>query len=254
VFSIFGPASASFTSWSLQAASAIPTTTDLFSCVVSSTKCTLTDSGVPSGNVVQASSPGAGIAHFAGSTQAVTSSAVNLANSDVTGLLPSANIAPGTTFQTGGYNGNSGIAPTANHTYCVGFTIPPGGLSVGHISIYVETDDASNNSDVGIYTGSPGGTGTLRAHIGAQTTSSTGSQNFAFSGGTQTIPGGPGWLCFTTASTHFNFSADANAQTFYQLGDISATATSGGVLNSTVTLPGVSINTSGQGPQFVLYP
>lgn len=42
---------------------------------------------------VVASSPGAGIAHFAGSTQTVTSSAVNLASADVTGALPNANLA-----------------------------------------------------------------------------------------------------------------------------------------------------------------
>ena len=39
---------------------------------------------------VVASSPGVGIAHFAGSTQTVTSSAVNLASADVTGILPAA--------------------------------------------------------------------------------------------------------------------------------------------------------------------
>ncbi len=45
---------------------------------------------------VVASSPGVGIAHFAGSTQTVTSSAVNLAGADVTGNLPAANVAAGT--------------------------------------------------------------------------------------------------------------------------------------------------------------
>jgi hypothetical protein len=40
---------------------------------------------------VTASSPGVGIAHFAGSTQAATSSAVNLASADVTGVLAVAN-------------------------------------------------------------------------------------------------------------------------------------------------------------------
>ena len=40
---------------------------------------------------VVASSPGLGIAHFAGGTQTATSSAVNLAGADVTGVLPPAN-------------------------------------------------------------------------------------------------------------------------------------------------------------------
>jgi len=58
------------------------------------------DSGILPANVVQASSPGAGVAHFAGSTQTVTSSSIvnaDIANSTidltakVTGVLPNAN-------------------------------------------------------------------------------------------------------------------------------------------------------------------
>ncbi len=73
----------------------------------------LVDSGVVAANTVVASSPGAGIAHFAGSTQTVTSSAVSL-TADVTGVLPQANISavglptPGATCTF-----------TANSTYCV---------------------------------------------------------------------------------------------------------------------------------------
>ena len=48
------------------------------------------DSGVVAANLVVASSPGAGIAHFAGSTQTVTSSAVSL-TADVSGILSVAN-------------------------------------------------------------------------------------------------------------------------------------------------------------------
>lgn len=55
------------------------------------------DSGISSGNLVQAVSPSAGIAHFAGSTQTVTSSPVSL-TADVSGSLPNANLAnPATT-------------------------------------------------------------------------------------------------------------------------------------------------------------
>ena len=55
---------------------AVPTTGHLLDCTTSSTTCTLTDSGVVAANVVNASSPGIGIAHFAGSTQTETSSLI----------------------------------------------------------------------------------------------------------------------------------------------------------------------------------
>jgi hypothetical protein len=62
---------------------------------------TITTTGtIACATCVTSSSPGAGIAHFAGSTQAVTSSAINLASGDVTGALPQVNIAPAT-FATG---------------------------------------------------------------------------------------------------------------------------------------------------------
>jgi hypothetical protein len=58
---------------------------------------TITTTGtIACATCVSASSPGAGIAHFAGSTQAVTSSPVSL-TADVSGLLPVANGGTGTT-------------------------------------------------------------------------------------------------------------------------------------------------------------
>jgi hypothetical protein len=44
---ILGPPSATPTAWSLQVPTAIPATTDLFSCVVTGTNCLLTDTGIP---------------------------------------------------------------------------------------------------------------------------------------------------------------------------------------------------------------
>ncbi len=61
------------------------------------------------GTVVNASSPGAGIAHFAGSTQTVTSSAVSL-TADVTGVLPTANIAVALANQTSIHGITAGTA------------------------------------------------------------------------------------------------------------------------------------------------
>ena len=60
----------------IQGFATVPTTGHLVDCTVTSTTCLFHDSGVVTANVVNASSPGAGIAHFAGSTQTVTSSAI----------------------------------------------------------------------------------------------------------------------------------------------------------------------------------
>lgn len=60
----------------IQGFATVPTTGHLLDCTVTSTTCLLHDSGLVTSNVVNASSPGAGVAHFAGSTQTVTSSTI----------------------------------------------------------------------------------------------------------------------------------------------------------------------------------
>lgn len=76
------------------------------------------DSGLVAANEVNASSPGAGIAHFAGGTQTVTSSAVSL-TADVTGTLPIAN---GGTNATTAANARIQLFPAASEVgdlvYC----------------------------------------------------------------------------------------------------------------------------------------
>ena len=64
---------------------------------------TFLDSGLAFGNLVTASSPGVGLCHFAGSTQACTSSAVNLNSADVTGLTPIANGGTGSSTQAAAF-------------------------------------------------------------------------------------------------------------------------------------------------------
>ncbi len=78
----------------------VPTTGHIVDCTSASTTCTLHDSGVVTANVVNASSPGAGVAHFAGSTQTVTSSAV--VNADITSLDASTKLTGATPVANGG--------------------------------------------------------------------------------------------------------------------------------------------------------
>jgi hypothetical protein len=69
----------------------------------------IADAGFLAADVVRAVAPGAGICHFAGSTQVCTSSAVSL-TADVSGVLPTANIAVALANQTSLHGITAGTA------------------------------------------------------------------------------------------------------------------------------------------------
>src|SRR5208283_5044793 len=96
---------------------AVPTTGHLIDCTVTSTTCLLHDSGVVTANVVNASAPGIGIAHFAGSTQTVTSSlivAADITSGTITGTQLASSLAL-TTPNIGAATGTSlALAATTN--------------------------------------------------------------------------------------------------------------------------------------------
>lgn len=146
---------------------AVPTNGHLVTCTVSGSSCTLTDGGaVTSGTVtsiatsaplgggtitttgtltcttcVTASSPGAGIAHFAGSTQAVTSSPIVAA--DITsGTITSTQLAAGLAtrsiaFQFGTPGGS------AISTGVLGYLTVPFACTIGGWSIQVDAGTAT---------------------------------------------------------------------------------------------------------------
>lgn len=150
------------------------------------------------------------------------------------------------TAQTGVWfqmsTGSSGTAPvsSANNTYISSF-IPVSTFSAGHMVVNVSTaDNSANLYDFGIYNAA----GTLMCHTGALTGSTsfatTGLKNLAFIS-----------ACNLVGGTRYNFAATGNATTlalmFTATGAVvvalnhtvvsTGGTTSGGVLNSSVTIP-----------------
>jgi hypothetical protein len=96
---------------------------------------------------VVATAPGVGIAHFAGGTQTVTSSAVNLASADVTGQLPIGNV--GSSGLSG--SGCISIAATGaiSSTCLTSITFPQtvaGTVNSGGIPYFDSTTDMSSSA------------------------------------------------------------------------------------------------------------
>ena len=95
---------------------------------------------------------------------------------------------PLTFFSSGVWNTNN-IFAGANDVAICGIVIPYS-LTFGHIAVNVNTADAANNYDIGIYTAA----GAIVADIGPQTLPSTGYVHFAAVQGSQTIA--PGMYLF----------------------------------------------------------
>jgi hypothetical protein len=135
----------------IQGFATVPTTGRLLDCTVTLTTCLLHDSGVVTANVVNASSPGAGIAHFAGSTQTVTSSlivAADITSGTITGTQIASAVAlagsPTTTTQSADDNSTK-IATTA---YVDRTVVRALGWSYGDVA----TGSALTTSEVGYIT------------------------------------------------------------------------------------------------------
>lgn len=119
------------------------------------------DSTIPAAQVVTANSPGVGLCHFAGSTQVCTSSAVNLAGADVTGVLPFANGQAGATlsgFCTGTVGTANttayGLAPYSNATTCLSVIganneqLPPFACTARNLAAHATVGGATAGSGV----------------------------------------------------------------------------------------------------------
>lgn len=142
-------------------------------------------------------------------------------------------------------SGSEPAALTANHTYCqIDLMVPV--TTITNFLLVAWTQSA-NNADFGLYTGSPGGTCTLRAHTGAMTLNASAVLSRAATGGPVAVTpvNGRVYSCFTAvASTTLGGTTSAPISPL-GVTDVTST-TSGGVLNSTFTCPA----DSGSGERF----
>jgi hypothetical protein len=152
-----------------------------------------------------------------------------------------------TFFQSPGVVGGSTFIMTAtNRVMTSAVYIPPGTFS--HLQFQVNVDDGTNDYDLGFYNSS----GTLIAHVGAQTLPATGPTALAFSGAPITFAGGTYFFAMTGTSITGTISSLTCQRAFTAN---STTASSGGVLPGTITPPSSGADTSDQYgcPNFTLY-
>ncbi len=111
-------------------------------------------------------------------------------------------------------------------------------------------DNTSATYDIGVYSGSPGGAGTLLGHLGptagttfAPTTSTVNCLNWT--GGSFTIPAGPIWIAWTTSQTGTAATLFGGSVGNVLSNNSSLSITTGGTLAAIGTLP--ALNNSGAG-------
>jgi hypothetical protein len=195
--SIIGSPAATQTSWSLQLPTAIPTTGHLFDCTVTSTNCLLHDSGVVTANVVNASSPGAGLCHFAGSTQTCTSSAVvgaDMTNATVTATQLAAQYSKGSCTEVWGGSGTSFAMTAGDDAVANNGCYNDSGVTRTITAVKCRGDNASNTTVLTPTFGSAGtGTAILTGTLtcgNSYAYSATGTlNNTAWTTGTGIDPG-----------------------------------------------------------------
>lgn len=225
----------------------------------------------PSGaNIVTAVSPGAGIAHFAGGTQAATSSPVVL-TSEVSGVLPQANGGQATVMSTAGtgyylpwgdpYSGGQAIGCTGSPNCVIYFEFQvPATMVFNKLSIYETALDAGKHYAWGLYNSSS----VLIQQTNTVVDSGNQPTALTFAASVTCTPG-VYFLAFTSDSTTLRFNGGSDG---YLAGILTAALSSkfrtffgstpsGGT--STLTLPptfasDTRTTTGGNLPTAVLYP
>lgn len=121
-------------------------------------------------------------------------------------------------------------------------------VKLNKIVIPIAAADAVNLYDIGLYTAA----GALACHQGAATVPSTGVQSFPMTGGPITLPPGRYYLATTgqAATAEYFFQNNATGLWSFLLASTSI-ATTGGVLNSTITPPADSL-TGTSAPMFAV--
>ena len=138
-------------------------------------------------------------------------------------------------FQTISNNAASTALGGANQVYITGF-YTPSSVIFSNIAFNVNTQDAVNNYDVGIYNQA----GTLLAHIGAQTLPTGGNVTVAVVGGAKTITPGLYVFAFTGVAITAKLATDSGPAIIW-IRNANVATSSGGALPASIGALTVSV-------------